>query len=221
MFLISAEQKSKLQKQWSDLIQGLAGSPKQTREVWAIIERYYCEPHRNYHNLSHTFALLQHADNVKHEIQDYPVLAFSIWFHDLVYDTRVNDNERKSAELAGELMARLEIENKIVRHVQQCILATARHEVPQSNHLAADLPLFLDFDMAIFGAPPDLYQQYSRAIRNEFRWLEAPFYRAGRIKVLKRFSERKHLFFHPAMAAQFDTQARANIAWEIKKLTFF
>ncbi|MFZ6658692.1 hypothetical protein [Undibacterium sp. TJN19] len=221
MFLIPSEQKSKLQQQWSDLIQELAGSQKQSKEVWAIIERYYSEPHRSYHNLSHIQALLRHAETVKGLVQYYPALALSIWFHDLVYDTRVNDNERKSSALAAQLLMHLEIDSNIILHVQQCILATARHEIPQRGTVAADLPLFLDLDMAIFGSAPDVYQQYSRAMRNEYRWLEAPLYRAGRIKVLKRFAEREHLFFHPAMAAQYDTQARANLAWEIKKLTFF
>ncbi|MCH8618865.1 hypothetical protein [Undibacterium sp. TS12] len=221
MFLIPSEQKNKLQQQWSDLVQELAGSQKQSKEVWALFDRYYSEPQRSFHNLSHIQALLRHADEVRSHIHHFPVVALSIWLHDLVHDTRGNDNERKSAELASILLSRLEIDSSIILHVQQCILATARHEVPKRGIVAADLPLFLDLDMAIYGSAPDVYQQYSRAIRNEFRWLEAPLYRAGRIKVLKRFAEREELFFHPAMAAQYDAQARANLAWEIKKLTFF
>ena len=221
MFLIPAEQKSNLQQQWSDLIQGLAGSARHAKEVWVLLDKHYSEPQRSFHNLSHIQALLRQAEHMRAEIQQYPVIALAIWFHDLVYDTRANGNELKSAELAGELMSRLEIDAGIIRHVQQCILATARHEVPDFKNRSPDIALFLDLDLAIYGAAPDVYQQYSRAIRNEFRWLEAPMYRAGRIKVLKRFAERQQLFFHPAMAAQYDMQARANLAWEIKKLTFF
>ncbi|MES2041779.1 MAG: hypothetical protein V4495_28515 [Pseudomonadota bacterium] len=220
MFLIPAEQKSKLHLQWSDLIRGLAGSARHAMEVWTLLDKHYSEPQRSFHNLSHIQSMLKHAEERRADIQNFSVVSLAIWFHDMVYDTHANNNELKSAELAGELMMRMEINPTIIMHVQQCILATARHEVADFKNRAADIPLFLDIALTILGAPKDVYQQYSRAIRNEFRWLEAPAYRAGRLKVLKRFADREQLYFHPIMAAQFDAQARANIAWEIKKLTF-
>ncbi|MFZ6719643.1 hypothetical protein [Undibacterium sp. Ji49W] len=221
MFLISNEQKKQLRQQWLDLIQGLAGSPVQAEQAWTLLDRHYSEPHRSYHNFSHIQALLQHADKMKAEIRDFAVVALAIWFHDIIYDTRASNNELKSAELAGEILSRLEIDVLVIPKVQQCILATARHEVPQFKNQAHDLPLFLDLDIAILGAVPDMYQQYSQAIRHEYRWVMAPMYRTGRVKVLKRFAEREQLFFTPGMASRLDTQARANLQWEIKKLTFF
>ncbi|MFZ6755861.1 hypothetical protein ACO0K9_01470 [Undibacterium sp. Ji50W] len=221
MFLISNEQKKQLRQQWLDLIQGLAGSPHQAAKAWTVLDKHYSEPHRSYHNLSHVWALLLHADQMKADIRDFAVVALAIWFHDIIYDTHASNNELKSAELAGEILSRLEIDVLVIPKVQQCILATARHEVPQFKNQAHDLPLFLDIDLAILGAASDIYQQYSQAIRHEYRWVTAPSYRIGRVKVLKRFAEREQLFFTANMASRFDAQARANLLWEIKKLTFF
>lgn len=221
MFLISIEQKKQLRQQWLDLIQALGGNASQAEQAWIVLDRHYSEPHRSYHNLSHIQALLHNAEKMKAEIRDFAVVALAIWFHDIIYDTRASNNELKSAELAGEMLSRLEIDVLVIPYVQQCILATARHEVPKFKNQAPDLPLFLDLDIAILGAAPDIYQQYSQAIRHEYRWVTAPLFRAGRIKVLKRFSEREQLFFTATMASRFDAQARANLLWETKKLTFF
>lgn len=221
MFLIPHRQKEKLRQQWYELIRAIAVRAECATEVWLVLEKHYSEPHRSYHNLSHVHALLTQAENARSAIRDFPVIALAIWFHDLIYDTRRHDNELKSAELAAVLMSRLGIDVPVIQNVQQCILATARHEVPVNKKIAPDLPFFLDLDLAILGTTTDFYQQYSQAIRNEYRWVPAPLFRAGRVKVLKRFAEREKLFFTPAMAGRFDVQARANLAWEIKKLTFF
>jgi predicted metal-dependent HD superfamily phosphohydrolase len=75
-------------------------------------------------------------------------------------------------------------------------------------------------DLAILGAPDELYRQYSEAIRAEYNWVPGPLYRFGRGKVLKRFAQRRTLFFTPAMAARFEAQARRNLDREIRELSF-
>lgn len=221
MILLSVEQKEKLRQQWYALIRPIAEHAEYATEVWQVLERHYSEGHRDYHNLSHIQALLAHAENFKHLVRQPAVLLLSIWFHDLVYDSKAHDNELKSAQLAEKWLTKLGIDSAVIQHVQQSILATARHEIPQAKVVARDLPLFLDLDLAILGSPPEFYLHYTQAIRNEYRWVPAPLYRSGRLKVIKRLAERDHLYFTTELCQAFEAQARENLKHEIKKLSFF
>ena len=64
----------------------------------------HSERHRKYHNLSHVYALLNDADIYEKEIRDFNAVCFAIWFHDVIYQTRRNDNEEKSAEFALNIL---------------------------------------------------------------------------------------------------------------------
>lgn len=221
MILLSGEQKDKLRQQWYTLIRPIAEHAEYATEVWQVLDKHYSEGHRDYHNFTHIQALLNHAQSFVHLVKHEPVLHLAIWFHDIIYDTKAHDNELKSAQLADKLLSKLGVDAALIQHVQQCILATARHEIPSAKVVAADLPLFLDIDLAILGSPPELYAQYTQAIRNEYRWAMAPLYRNGRAKVLQRLVDRPHLYFTAELRQRFEAQARENLVREIKKLSFF
>jgi predicted metal-dependent HD superfamily phosphohydrolase len=101
--------------------------------------------------------------------------------------------------------------------VMECIAATEQHEITSSR--IADLPLFLDIDLAILGAKEEIYQRYSDSIRAEYDWVPIDQYRAGRGNVLRRFLDRSSLFFTAEMAACFEEQARTNLAAELQQIS--
>ena len=68
--------------------------------VRAELVRAYAAPDRHYHDLRHIEALLGLADAYADAIVDRDAVEAAIWFHDAIYDTRRNDNEARSAELA-------------------------------------------------------------------------------------------------------------------------
>jgi hypothetical protein len=63
------------------------------------------------------------------------------------------------------------IDDSVIAPVERCILATQKHELISG---VPDLPLFLDLDLAILGAPYGLYRQYSEAIGAEYNWVPGP-----------------------------------------------
>jgi predicted metal-dependent HD superfamily phosphohydrolase len=165
--------------------------------------------------LSHVKALIKLAEEL--ETGDPgDTLMFAIWYHDIVYDTKRTDNEQKSAELAGDALGRLGVPIGTINDVMKMIVATEHHD---AGNLQADGRLFLDLDISIFGARPELYREYSRAIRQEYEWVPWPIYREGRSKILSGFLQRAHIFFTAYFNEKYGDQARRNIEDELKVLT--
>lgn len=204
-----------LRAQWEALATPLAAERAAVETTWHALLRHYGQAHRTYHNLSHIEALLRHAQAGSAQFHCPQVVACAIWFHDVIYDTRAQDNEQASARWARTVMQAMGIDEFFIAPVEQCILATQTHEVTPG---VPDMPLFLDLDLSILGAPESVYRQYCQAIRAEYHWVPEPAYRAGRSQVLQRFLQRPQLFFTPVMAARFETRARQNLTWELRAL---
>lgn len=212
----AAENISSLQSRWRALVTPLAKDLVASDTVWDALVQHYSEAHRAYHKLSHVSALLGLADEVRSHIEQPKVVELAIWFHDVIYDPRAKDNELRSAAWARDALQAMQIDQNLIGPIEQCILATQRHDVPR--HPIPDLPLFLDLDLAILGAPEHYYRRYCSAIRTEYGWLTDDVYRAGRTLILQRFLARPHLFFTALMADRYERTARHNIALELREL---
>lgn len=216
MFIHTAENQSWLRARWQSLMTPLAPDRAAVDATWDALVRHYSEPHRAYHNLSHVMALLHQVDAERAHIRQREVVELAIWFHDVIYDTRAKDNEQRSAAWARHAMQAMRIDLDLSAAVEQCILATSTHEITAPQ--VADLPLFLDLDLAILGAPEEQYRRYGQLIRAEYDWVPEHAYRSGRAAILRRFLARPALFFTPPMAARFEFRARQNIEQELREL---
>ncbi len=216
MFACTATDQDWLRGRWLALTSALASGRAAADAAWDSLVQRYQEPHRAYHNLSHIMALLRVAKVQHCHIERPEVVELAIWFHDVIYDTHQTDNELRSAAWAREAMRSMGIVPELITAVEQCILATQQHEVPPQH--APDLPIFLDLDLAILGAPPELYLRYSQAIRAEYSWVNEDDYRKGRADVLRRFLARPALYFTPPMVERYEAAARHNIEQELSTL---
>ena len=216
-FHIDAPERESLQHQWRDLIAPYAPDAARAAEVWQQLCTLHDEPHRAYHNFSHVNALLLMAEDLRERrrLSDATVVAFAIWFHDAVYQPRRDDNEARSADLAVSSLDSLNVPAEITERVRGLILATKTHSAAGLDN---DGQLFLDLDLAILGAPPDTYRAYREAIRAEYSWVPAFFYRRARRKILQGFLDRENLYFTSDIGGLRETQARENIAEELQTL---
>jgi predicted metal-dependent HD superfamily phosphohydrolase len=96
--------------------------------------------------------------------------------------------------------------------VARLILLTKGHDVAAVDRLGA---LMVSIDLSILAAEPERYDAYARAVREEYAHVPEPAFRGGRAAVLRRFLEAKVLFPDTALAARWDTPARANLAREL------
>ena len=94
---------------------------------------------------------------------------------------------------------------------------TANHTQAQPPD-DADLLAFLDADLSILGAPADVYREYARQIRREYRRVPLLLYRPGRRKVLAAMLAAPELFRTSEMRAELDAAARRNLQAELDEL---
>lgn len=181
----------------------------------AALEAAYAQPPRAYHNFGHVRALLHHYQDVANGPgwQQPREVALAVLYHDAIYEAGRSDNERRSAELAVEAIARWLPEAGVdAVRVAELIDLTARHGQLRGEELDHDAALFLDSDMAILGAPPAVFDAYDRGIAEEYAGKVPGFlFRINRRRFLKGVLAQPRIFFSPFFHERYDAVARANL----------
>lgn len=173
------------------------------------LQARHAEPHRHYHTLTHIEAVLNALEGL---VEPSPSLPLAAWLHDAVYDSRRNDNEEQSAELARALLPSLMVPPDLVDEVARLILLTKTHQADEADAAGKAL---LDADLSILAAPPAEYDAYAAAIRREYDWVPEADYRAGRAAILERFLARPLIYHHAALD---EAAARRNLRREVEAL---
>jgi predicted metal-dependent HD superfamily phosphohydrolase len=176
----------------------------------------YREPGRHYHTLEHVAELLGWLEQLRTHAARPSLIAWSVWFHDAVYDPQRSDNEAQSAALARTMLPGLGLSEEECEQVCAQVLATAAHH---AQHAEGDTALFLDLDLSILAAPEVRYDAYAQQVRAEYAFVPDHTFRTKRAALLTAFLARPRLYFSDVCHALFDAQARANLAREIGALT--
>lgn len=174
----------------------------------------YSQPHRHYHNLHHIAECLAEFDSARHLASQPVGVELAIWFHDAIYDTRAQDNEERSAELARQRIADTGGSAELREAVAALVMATKTHE--PSVH--PDAPLVVDVDLSILGQSKVRFLEYEAQIRHEYAWVPAETFAAKRAEILERFLARKRIYSTDHFFAKYEQRARANLQNSI--LTF-
>ena len=213
-FTISQISILKLETELQTILQKYNSDKSLIGEITETLFTKYSEKHRTYHNLSHINYLLEEVKNIQFE--DFDSVFLAAWFHDLVYEPKKNDNEIESARIAVKMLSGLNLPADKIAKSEKIILATQTHS---AENLDDDGKIFLDLDLSILGANPEIYQKYRRAIRQEYSHVSEDLYRQGRKRILKNFLKREVIFFTENLRQRFEKQARFNLANEIKELS--
>lgn len=183
-------------------------------DIFVTLMAAYQRSLRAYHNLDHISACLDEFDAPHQQSDDPDAIEAAIWFHDAVYDPRRSDNEQQSADMARRLLARCGASAAFCDRVETLILVTRHDQLPQ----ARDGRLIADIDLAILGKPPAVFDVYEQAIRKEYRHVSDEAFRAGRVKVLRRFLDRPRVYFTDDFFNRYETTARQNLQRSIALL---
>lgn len=202
---------SKLKSEWQNVLEKYCSEELIIDEIFQFLVEKYSEKHRAYHNLSHIYYLLE--EGKKFEFDDTDSVYLTTWFHDVIYEPKRSDNEIESAKLAVKLLSELNFSNN---KIEQIILSTQTHS---AENLDLDGKTFLDLDLSILGANYEVYQNYSRAIREEYSHVSDDLYRQGRKRILENFLKRELIYFTDNLRERFEKQARINLINEIKELS--
>ncbi len=201
----------KLKSHWQKLWLNWSQDQAMGDQLWQELAKAYSGAGRHYHNLVHIADLLEQARQFQSEIENYQLLCLAIWYHDLIYNPLRQDNERRSAERAREVIAMIPLPEQDGQRVYQHILATKSH-LSQTDQDTARL---IDFDLRVLSWDWTDYLNYSKAIRKEYRLVPDFVYRRGRRKVLQHFLDQPTIYQSEAYQSQFEALAKQNLAQEL------
>ncbi|BAY11237.1 HD domain-containing protein [Calothrix sp. NIES-2098] len=200
---------------WRNILQPFGIEPRLIDRAFKQVIDAYSTPNRYYHTLKHIEHILATIDSLQTYTQDLISVQLAAWLHDIVYDTRAQDNEEKSAEYADDLLSNLGLPINNIATVKRLILNTKQHQTTADDW---DGKVLLDADLAILAVNSIQYQEYAQAIRQEYAWVPEAEYIKGRRQILERFLQRQRLYFTPLMLEVAEASARANLQAEIKIL---
>lgn len=179
----------------------------------------YAVPPRAYHHFGHVQDVLAHyravaADCGWHRPAE---VWLAVLYHDAVYVPSRSDNEAASARLAKEHIERWWPEACIdAQRVADLILLTARHgalavDDTGDGEPGEDARHFLDCDMAILGAAPEVFVAYDRAIAEEYNAVPRWLYRIKRSQFFKKLLATEWIYLSEFFRDRFEGQARRNL----------
>ncbi|TCI91100.1 HD domain-containing protein [Tenacibaculum sp. M341] len=204
---------SQLEKRFENLLIKYTDDTDFIKKFWKNIHNKYSESHRAYHNLNHLEELFRYYDQFESQLETPDTIAFSIFYHDVIYNIWKKDNEERSADYAVDELSKISLSKEILENIQEQILATKTHE--SSNN---DSKLLIDFDLAILGQSEEIYESYTKAIRKEYKLIPNLLYKKGRKKVLLHFLDKKSIYKTETFVSLYEKKARVNLRNELKDL---
>ena len=205
-----------LEQQWNNLCANFSTDSALIHMLFSEIKTHYSSPKRFYHNLSHIQALLNQAKAFKSTINNYDIVCFAIWYHDIIYSTTKHNNEKKSAKTAIKRLKQLQLNTENIALCATLIQSTQNHQPLNNDN--DDNSLLLDFDLDILGSEWNVYLNYTQNIRKEYGRFPNFMYKKGRKKALRHFLERDCIYHSTHYFNEKETKARENINRELELL---
>ena len=184
------------------------------KELWTEIEKNYSSKKRHYHTLEHLDNLLSQLTDVKSEIQNWEIILFTLFYHDIIYNSIKSDNEEKSAEFTENRMKQISVSNDKIELCKEQILATKSH----IKSTDSDTNYFTDADLSVLGQNWETYLLYCKNVRKEYSIYPTLVYNPGRKKVLNHFLSMDRIFKTDFFYNKFEIQAKQNLQQEIESL---
>lgn len=203
-----------LKETFIGLLTNYTDNGRLTNELWMEIEKNYSSEKRHYHTLQHLDNLLAQLTDVKEKIQNWNTILFTLYYHDIVYNSLKSDNEEKSAELAEKRMKQIAVSIDTIELCKNQILATKSHI--KSND--SDTNYFTDADLSVLGQNWETYSLYYKNVREEYSIYPDFVYNPGRKKVLNHFLSMERIFKTEYFYSKYELQAKQNIQMEIELL---
>ncbi len=217
--------KNNLERKWTDLHSRLGATGDAKIQFEDLYTRYE-ENHRFYHVISHIKTSLNELELVKDQVDDYDALELAIWFHDAIYESNIPrttkesvtyDDEANSATLAHDVITKdMGLSQGFSDKVARLIIATKHSGIEETK----DEQYMVDIDLAIFGRPSRLFNEYEEKIREEYAWVEEDLFRNRRAEVLESFlsPQRPTIYKTQFFQERYEEQARKNLQRSITNL---
>lgn len=182
-------------------------------EQFARVYAAYASETRRYHDLVHIRDCLRELDAAPHAC-NRDVVELALWYHDVVYDTRASDSERRSAELLVADAAALGINERVAGSAAALVLATAHGSDRAASDVeaadAGDAAVIADIDLAILGRDPLCFMDFEYGIAEEFSAMPKATFFLARGRFLARLLQTP-IYRTASFRDRYEATARANI----------
>ena len=197
---------------WKALMNALGFEP--SIDCYDSLCAAYTEKLRFYHTDKHIDAMLEHLDAVAHLAVRPAELELAIWFHDAIYKAFSKTNELDSAVWAKEFALSNGYDQEGADRVYDLIMATLHNGEVKDD----DQKLIVDIDLTILGAPKNVYDDFERNVRREYKRVPSFIYRRKRKELLKSFLNNNSIYHLDFFKDKYETVARNNINRAIENL---
>ena len=202
-----------LKQRWMCLFQQVADASYLSTNFDKLVE-HYTEPHRYYHTPRHIAMCLHGFDQVKNQVSDPFCVECALWFHDIIYNPKKQNNEYLSARYARSFLAQTTITEEQIEKIKHLIELTQHPACPKTD----DEKYLVDIDLMILGSEPKIYAQYEQWIRKEYAFVPNFFYKRGRKKLLTSFIKQNSIYSTYFFRKQLEKQARENLEQALNHL---
>ena len=216
IYMLADDDVARMNERWMKLVASLRVDKEAARRAFADMVKHYNGDGRYYHVLTHVGELLDTVDEMRDLAEDYQMIQLAIWFHDVIYDPRGQNNEVKSAEYARQTLQKLGLPERVITRVSDLILKTVSHVSEKED---VDALILLDADLAPLGADEDVFARQSQALRHEFNWVPEDVYRESRANILSGFLGRERIYQTDWMYNAREAKARSNLSRAIAELS--
>ena len=191
----------------------LPGAIDRSQAVYEALLASYNEAHRHYHNASHIDLCLGLLDDVQEPLQDRDAVELAIWFHDVVYDGRLRDNEARSgnwfaAQSEGQLADALR------QRVCRLIMSTTHDHHPEGP----DEQVLVDIDLASFGLDWPQFAEDGENIRREQPHLNDETFFRKQMAFQESLLKRQRFYLTDYFFRRFEEKARENLRRHLAQL---
>lgn len=200
-----------LKQTFETLLNSYTTNQRLIDELWDEIEKAYSNPKRQYHTLQHLDNVLDQLLLVKSNINNWDIILFTLFYHDVVYKAIRSDNEEQSAKFAGERMKKLSISDERILQCENQIIATKSHLLQADS----DTNYFIDADLSVLGQEWSAYEVYFNQVRKEYSMYPDFLYNPGRKKVLNYFLGMERIFKTDYFFDMLEEKAKKNLKREL------
>jgi predicted metal-dependent HD superfamily phosphohydrolase len=164
---------------------------------------------RHYHTLRHVEYLLKHVEDFKGVSHpDRNLIKWSIWFHDIIYNSLRKDNEERSANVMADFMRAIGMPNEHIETMRWLILVTKHIGSPQT-YLE---DIICDLDLREF--VNERHSKNSEEVREEFFHLSDDEFNEGRIQFIDWMLSKEYIYHTDLYRESLEALARQNLLRE-------
>jgi len=199
-----------LAERFRALVGRVGGDPELAAPVFDRVRTAWGSERRSYHCVEHLVDCLRELDGAGARVPSADLAELALWYHDVVYEPRAQDNEERSAEMLLHDACALEIPNDSAAVAAEIVRATTHASDPIGSNRFA-LHLVLDIDLSILGRDVLRFMDYEYGVEEEYSPSSILAFRIGRGRFLASLLAQPRIFHTEYFRARYERSARSQI----------